>query len=299
MTADGPSPNPTNIRRGILWMILASVLFATMNASAKYLYKTYPIAEVVWARYFFHSVLLVILLRHRLVPAMRTRKLGLQIARSILLFLTSACFFAGLYFIPLAESSAIMFTAPILVTVLSAPLLGEHVGTRRWAGAAVGFIGALIITRPGFGVLQMPALLPFAAACCYAAYQILTRSISSSDGPMTTFAYAGLVGVIATSAALPLFWITPDAAGWFFMALVGLLGGAGHFLVIKGLAAAPASIASPFGYAILIWVTLYGYFIFGDFPDPWTIVGALLIVAGGLYIFRRERNTRTSRTPLP
>ena len=297
MTAATP-PRPTNIRRGILWMVLASVLFASMNASAKYLYKTYPIAEVVWARYFFHSVLVVLLLRHRIVAEMNTRKIGLQIARSVLLFLTSACFFAGLYFIPLAESSAIMFTAPILVTVLSVPILGEHVGPRRWAGVVGGFLGCLIITRPGFGVLQMAAFLPVAAACCYAAYQILTRSISSSEGSMTTFAYAGLVGVIATSAAVPLFWITPDATGWLLMAMVGLFGGTGHFLVIKGLAEAPASIVSPFGYAILIWVTLYGYFIFGDFPDPWTVVGALLIVASGLYIFHREHRVRKSNVPL-
>ena len=291
MTAAPPS-NPTNIRRGILWMVLASVLFATMHASAKYLYKTYPIAEVVWARYFFHSVLVVLLLRHHVVAEMKTRKIGLQIARSVLLFLTSVCFFAGLYFIPLAESSAIMFTAPILVTVLSVSILGEHVGPRRCAGVAVGFLGALFITRPGFGALQAAALLPFGAACCYAAYQILTRSVSSSEGPMTTFAYAGLVGVLATSAALPLFWVAPDATGWLFMAMVGLLGSTGHLLVIKGLAAAPASIVSPFGYAVLIWVTLYGYFVFGDFPDPWTAIGALLIVGSGLYILHREHLRR-------
>lgn len=298
MTA-APSASPASIRRGILWIVLASILFAIMNAAAKFLYTTYPIGEVLWARYFFHSVLLVVLLRHRLFATMKTVNPGVQIARSFLLFLTSAGFFAGLYFIPLAEASAIMFTAPILVTVLSIPLLGEHVGPRRWAGVAVGFAGALIITRPGFGALHVAAFLPICGSFCYAAYQILTRSISTSDGPMTAFAYAGLVGIVATSAALPFFWVTPDATGWFLMAVVGLLGGTGHFLVIKGLAAAPASIASPFGYAILIWVTLYGYFIFDQLPDPWTVLGALLIVGAGLYIFHREQRIRRESVLTP
>ena len=278
--------------RGILWMLLTMLIFACINAIAKYLALSYPVPQVVWARYAFHLLLLALLLRGRLPRAAATKRLGLQLLRSSIMVITTGLYFTGIHFIPLADAGAIMFVAPILVTALSLPLLGEPVGPRRWAGVAAGFVGALIIIRPGLGVMQAAALLPFCAACLHALYQIATRKVSSIDPAITSLVYTALVGGLVASAVVPFFWTAPDAAGWALMALLGFLGGVGHFALIKAFQAAPVATVTPFGYTILLWVTLFGFVLFDDLPDAWTIVGALVIVASGLYIFHREQQRR-------
>jgi len=280
--------------RGILWMLLTMLLFAGINAIAKYLTLTYPVPQVVWARYAFHLLLLALMLRSRLPRAARTRRLGLQLTRSLLMVLSTAFYFTGIHFIPLADAGAIMFVAPILVTALSFPLLGEQVGPRRWAGVAVGFVGALIVIRPGFGVMHAAAVLPFCAACLHALYQISTRKVSAVDTPLTSLVYTALIGGLVASAVVPFAWTAPDAAGWALMLLLGLLGGAGHFAMIKAFQLAPAATVTPFGYTTLLWVTLFGFLLFDDLPDAWTVLGALVIVSSGLYIFHRERKRRAA-----
>ncbi len=278
--------------RGILWMLLTMLIFACINAIAKYLALSYPVPQVVWARYAFHLVLLALLLRSRLPRAAASRRLGLQLLRSSLMVITTGLYFTGIHFIPLADAGAIMFVAPILVTALSLPLLGEPVGRRRWAGVAAGFVGALIIIRPGAGTMQAAAFLPFCAACLHALYQISTRKVSTVDPPITSLVYTALIGGLVTSAVAPFFWTAPDAAGWTLMALLGFLGGVGHFALIKAFQAAPVATVTPFGYTMLLWVTLFGFVLFDDIPDAWTLVGALVIVASGLYIFHREQQRR-------
>lgn len=225
---------------------------------------------------------------------MRTKRLGMQLFRSLLLLVTTVMFFTGISLIPLADASAIMFVAPILVTALSMPMLGEKVGPRRWASIAIGFIGALIVIRPGGDSLQLAALLPFGAACCYAVYQVFTRSLSHSDQPLTTLAYTALVGAVVMCFVVPFNWQTPDTNGWLMMILIGLLGGVSQFTLIKAFQSAPAAAVTPFSYSSLIWATLYGFLVFGDLPDLWTIVGALIIAASGLYIFHRENLKKQS-----
>ncbi len=284
-------------RRGILWMLLTMFLFASINAVAKYLALTYPVPQVVWARYAFHLLLLLLLLRASLPRVTASRRLGLQLTRSLLMVTTTAMFFTGIHFIPLADAGAIMFVAPVLVTALSVPLLGEPVGPRRWAAVVFGFVGALIIIRPGASVMHAAAFLPIGAACLHALYQIITRKVSAADAPLTSLVYTALIGVIVSSAVVPFFWTAPDAAGWALMVLLGMLGGGGHFAMIKAFEAAPAATVTPYGYTILLWATLFGFVLFADLPDHWTVVGALVIVLSGLYIFHREQRRRGAIGP--
>lgn len=279
-------------RRGIAWMLVTMVLFVSMDAVVKKLVQTYPVPQVAWARFFFHAVLLAAVLGRRLPSKLITQRRRLQLVRSGLLMATTLQFFAGLYFLPLAEMTAIMQSAPLIVTALSLPLLGEHVGVRRWLGVAAGFAGALIIIRPGSDGMQLAALLPLGAASTFALYQITTRVLSRTDGTLNTLLYTPLLGAGLLAAALPFYWVTPDAEGWALMALVGLLGGLGHFTMIRAFTWAPAATVSPFGYTGLVWAALFGLVLFGDFPDAWTIAGAATIAGSGLYILHREHMRR-------
>lgn len=283
--------------RGILWMLLTSICFVAMDSLAKHLTQSYPIAQVVWARYAFHFLLLALVLGPRLRRTMHTRRLGLQCLRSLLLLGATSLFFAALSFIPLADATAIMFVAPIVVTALAMPLLGERVGPHRWASVVVGFLGALVIIRPGTEAMDPAALLALGGASCYALYQIATRRLSATEALLTTLAYTALIGVLATSALMPFLWLPPAPMHWFAMIGLGLLGGIGHFALIKAFQFAPAATVTPFGYSNLIWAVLFGYLIFGDLPDGWTVSGALVIAGSGLYIAHRERTlARQART---
>lgn len=276
--------------RGILLMVITLAFMVSMDTIAKYLTQWYPIPQVVWARYAFHMLVLLIYLRGRSFMVLRTKVLKLQLLRSVMMIVTTAVFFLGLSQLQLASASAILFLGPLLVTALSMPLLGEHVGPRRWAGVAVGFVGAMVIIRPGTDVFELAALLPLTAAFGYAFYQIMTRMVArTAEPPMTSLFYTALLGAVLTSVFVPFFWQTPDLKGWLLMVVMGCCGGIGHFTLIKAFEAAPAAVITPFGYTSIVWATLYGYFIFGDIPDLPTFAGAAIIIASGLYVFHRER----------
>ncbi len=275
--------------RGIGWMLATMLMFSCINATAKTLVQTLPVIEVVWARFFFQMLLLILFLRHRLATVVITGKPKLQIIRSLLLLSTTVLFFSGLASIPIADATAVMFVAPILVTALSLPILGERVGPRRWVGVAIGFFGALIIIRPGLGVAQPAILFPLCAACFHALYQLSTRFLSRSEGTLTTLLYSASTGTVILTIAVPFFWVTPGTTEMILMVVIGLFATLGHFCLIKAFEAAPPAIVAPFHYTNLLWATLFGYILFSDLPDFWTITGALIIAGGGLYIFHRER----------
>ena len=281
-----------DVRAGILWMLLTTLFFVSLDATAKYLVARYPVVEVVWARFVFHMLFVTLLLAPRLRLHAGSRRPGLQLLRSLLLLATTIAFFSGVALLPLADASAVMFTSPILLTVLAIPLLGEHVGPRRWAAVAVGFVGALIVVRPGTGVMGAGAWFILGAALCNALYQLATRKLRAFDGPLTTLLYTAVVGTVVLSAALPAVWVAPEPAHWPLFALLGVFGGAGHFTLIKAFQRAPAAVVAPFSYASLLWATGYGWLVFGDLPDGWTVVGAAVIAGGGLYILHRERVKR-------
>lgn len=284
-------------RQGVLWIVGATVLFLGMDAMAKELAQSLPVVQIVWARYAFSLVLIALMLGRRLPRIATTANPLLQWVRAGLLLSTTTSFYVGLAYIPLAEATAITFLGPLIVTGLSVPLLGEKVGVRRWIGVACGFLGALVVIRPGAGFLDWAALYPLAAATGFAFVQIITRHIRHSDHPLTTLFYTSLVGAVLTTPAIPFFWTAPDAFGWTLLLLLGLFGIVGHYGMIKSLQKAQVSVLAPFHYTSLFWATLFGFVFFGDFPDAWTIVGALIVAASGLYVIHRERVRAREKTP--
>ena len=270
-------------------MLVTTFFFVCVHATGKYLVASHPVVQVVWGRYVFHLIFAALILGPRLMRVARTANLRLQLLRSLFMLGASGFYFAGVRSLPLAEANAIAFTTPILVVLLAQPVLGERVGLRRWLGVGFGFLGALIVIRPGSGVMDLAAAFLLASALCNACYHIATRQLGARDDPLTTLFYTALVGTLGASAALPLVWQPLDAEGWFLLATIGAFACAGHFAIIKAYQAAPAPVVAPFNYAILIWTVVFGYLVFGDLPGPWTVLGAAIIVMSGLYILRRER----------
>ncbi len=292
MATPDASTSPVEIdrsRRGIFWMLLTMFFFVSMDTIAKYLIQNHHVFQIVWGRYFFHFMVLVVVLAPRLRSLLVTQNLKLQLARSLLLLTTTCSFFTGLQYVHLADASAIMLTAPIFVTALSMPILKEHVGPRRWASVAVGCVGALIIIRPGNGLLQPAALFPLTAAILYAFYQVSTRFLSHSDSILTTLIYSASIGALIMTASVPFFWQPLSIEEWGWMFMLGVMGGMGHFTLIKAYTVSPLATVAPFTYSNLLWAVGYGYLIFGNLPDLWTVVGATVIIASGLYIFHREQ----------
>jgi drug/metabolite transporter (DMT)-like permease len=285
------------VLRGILLMCAGVALFPLMNASVKLLTAGYPVVEIIWARFTGHLiVMLIVFLPQYGRRLIATRRPLVQIGRSLLMLVSNGVFVLAIGKVPLATASAIGFTSPLIVTALSVPLLREQVGWRRWSAVCVGFAGALLIIRPGHALADPAVLLLLASSAAYALYQIATRWVMAHDSPATGIIFAALVGSLATTTVLPFVFVMPrslfDLA--LFLAL-GCLGGLGHFFVIKAFQAAPAAVIAPLGYIELIGTTILGYLIFGNFPDALTWVGALIIIASGLYIAMRERVRRGIR----
>ena len=274
---------------GVLRMLATMFCFISLDTTIKFLLAAYPLVEVTWARFFFATFFAAAIAGPNLPDALRSRAPILQTARSLILMVTTGVFNAGVKLLPLATATAIMFTTPTLVTVLSIPILKEEVGMRRWIGVALGFLGALIVVRPGLGGLGFGALFLMIAALLNANYQLLTRKVRIHDQPITSLLYTAATGAIVTSALLPFDWRWPNASGWFLFALSGLMGCLGDLCLIQAFRRAPASVVAPFCYSSLVWASLYGWFIFAEWPDLWTWVGAALIIGSGLYIFHRER----------
>ena len=191
-------------------------------------------------------------------------------------------------YLTLAEAISINFVSPLLVTVFSIMILGEHVGVRRWGAIMVGFVGVLIIIRPGLGIMHWAAALPLGTAVCYSLYQILTRIAARTEDAQTSLFWTSAVGVLVTSVAVPFAWTPPTPFAWTLMVGTGLFFGFGHYLLIKGFEVAPASMLAPFIYTQLIWVTIIGYILFGNFPDEFTLIGGAVVIASGLYVWHRE-----------
>jgi len=286
--------------RGILLIVSAIALFVAMDASAKYLSKSLPVMQIVWARNTFALVFMALMLRrHHPIAMLRSASPKLQAVRSLLLFASTYFFFAAIHYIPLADASSISFVSPLMVTALSVPLLGEKVGIRRWMAIAVGFIGALIIIRPGPGLLQSASILPLGSSLCFAFYQIATRVLATRDHAYTTTMWSPLVGALATTAMMPFLWVAPNVQQWGLMLVIGALGGFSHFVLIKAYEHAPPSVLAPFAYTNLIWSVSIGFLVFGDLPDRYTAIGAAIIVASGLYTPYRERvRKRESQVPV-
>jgi drug/metabolite transporter (DMT)-like permease len=276
--------------RGIAYFLVASVLFIALDTVAKLLTDELNAVMAVWGRYVFHLVFAsLIFATGRFGRIGWTAQPGLQIVRSLLLTGATLSFFIMLSHMPLADSVALSYVAPIILTVLGALILREKVGPRRWAAVILGFVGAMIIIQPGFGTFHWAAPLGLVCAFCFALYAIATRVLSGQDSPATTIFYTALVGALVMSAVVPFFWISPSPGAWGMLVALGFLGAVSHFMFIKALDHAPASGLAPYGYIELVWAALFGLVVFGDVPGRWTIIGGAVVVGSGLYIFYRER----------
>ena len=278
----------TAVLRGIGWMCLTALMWAATDTLAKLLGQSYPNLQVLWGRFFFNAVLIALLLGPRLPGTLMTRRLGLQLLRAALLVVTVGLIFLSFRYLSLVSVNAIFYVTPVLVTVLAIPLLGERVGGWIWVGVLLGFIGALLIIRPGAGVMQWAALLPLGAALSSALYQVLTRVVSTSDGAMTSVLYACLGGAFLTTVLLPFHWRTPDAGGWGMLVAIGITGAIAQLALVRALTLAAPQRIAPFHYTNLVWVTVFGFLVFDEIPDTWTLLGATVIATSGLLVLRRR-----------
>ncbi|MFI0396163.1 DMT family transporter [Paracoccus jiaweipingae] len=272
---------------GILMLLAAVFAFTLMDATGKYLTQNYAPLQVVWARYAGNFVIVLVLLAPRLPRVARSRHPGLQLGRGLTQIASIGLFFTALQFIGLAEATAIMDINPVLITLGAALFLGERIGIRRILGIAAAMAGAMIIIRPGAGVFQPAALLPLMAACTYAAGAVMTRMVRG-DSTATSVLWSVSFGTLATSVVVPFVW-QPIAAHdlWAFV-LIGALGTIAQALLIKAFSMAEAAAVAPFGYTGLLWAGLWGWLFWGTVPDLWTIIGAVIIVIAGLYVWSRE-----------
>ena len=282
----------SHLLRGIALFLAAMLLFATLDATAKHLSATFPVPMLVWARYTFHFLLMVVFLAPSLRSGLiRTRHPGTQIVRALMLVATTGFGIAALKRMPLAETTAVVFVTPLIVTVLAVPLLRERVTRGRYAAVAAGFIGVLLIARPGGGLGGTGVALALVAALSYSAYQILTRRIAAMESAVTMVFYTALVGTAVMTMALPWYWSgpMPGPAEALLIGSLGIYGGTGHFLLTRAFRLAPASTLSPFLYVQLVFATALGWLVFGQLPDGWTLAGMAVIAASGLWIALSER----------
>ena len=284
----------THTTAGIFWMISTMFFFVSMDTCAKYLVSFYPTMQVVWGRYFFQVLILLIILSPRLSEIKKTNSLRLQMIRSLFLLSATVCFFTGLNTLQVAEASAIMFTTPLMITALAPLILKEKVGFRRWGSVLIGFLGAIVIIRPGQNTLGVGAFWILAAAASYAFYQISTRILSGQDSVLTTLFYSALLGAIIMSIVAPFNFVYPTTIDWALLALAGFSGTIGHFCMIKAFTHAEASKIAPYSYTSLIWATIIGYTLFDTLPDFWTFVGSGIIFTSGLYIIHREHRVKSN-----
>jgi drug/metabolite transporter (DMT)-like permease len=285
---------------GIGLMLITVLVFACLDATAKYLGARMPTLQVVGVRcataFLFGLMISNPITRPGLL---RTGKPLLQLWRAAMLLGSTVFNFMAFRWLQLDEAMAILFSTPFLIAIFAGPMLGEWVGWRRWCAILVGFSGVLLVVRPGMGGMQWAALLSFASAICYAFYNLITRLLSRTDTSETTLFYGNLFGCLVMAPVLPFVWTPPET--WLDVGLMlatGALGSGGHFLLILAHRRAPASVLSPFIYTQIVWASMMGYLVFGNLPNHWTVAGACVVIASGLYLLNRERKVRGVVAPL-
>ena len=276
---------------------MAWAVLPIMDGMAKHLSTEIHFLEVVWGRYFFMvaisvPITFVFFKKHLSWP----KNINIQLARSIFLFLSTILFFYAISVISLAEALTLAFVSPIIVTLLSAILLKEQVGYRRWTAVIIGFIGAIIVIRPGFNEISLATFAGLGTGIAYAFYVITTRKLSSIDSPLLTLIFTGLSGAIIISIIVPFVWTTPNYNQWLFLIGIAAVGTLGHFFLILSLNFAEASKLAPFAYFEIVTNIIIGYYFFGDLPDRWIWIGLIIIVSSGVYITTREHLLQKVKT---
>jgi drug/metabolite transporter (DMT)-like permease len=270
-------------------MVLSVFLFSCMDALIKWVAADYPIGQIVFFRNLFAFIpVLLYLPRAGGLAVLRSRRPGGHIVRGVFGVAAMGCVFTAFALMPLAEAVALMLSGPIFLTALSVPLLGERVGIRRWSAVGVGFVGVLVMTRPGAGVFQPAALLAIGGAALYALAMISVRRLGSSEPAPTIVFYFTLFATCISLLSLPVQWVTPGAADFALLAAVGLIGGIAQLAMTQAFRLAPVALIAPFEYGSLVFAVLFGYAIWDELPDTYVLVGAAVVVSSGLYILHRE-----------
>ncbi len=297
MTSNIAAPAAAPVNRtplAIGLILLAMLAFAVMDGLTKRVSADLAIPQIMWVRNIVFTAAAVLLIRWRR-PATPLRTLArsnrpvLQFSRALLLAVESGVFMLAFSLLPIAEVHAINAATPLLVVALSVPLLKEKVGPRRWAAVLTGFIGVLLIIRPGSVPLTAPVLLVLLGSAMWALYQILVRICTRTDSADTTSLWTALVGLGATTAIAPFLWRWPDANGWLLLASIAGLGTFGHMALISAFGMTTPATLQPYTYTLFVWAIVVGYVMFGDMPDLWTLAGAGIIIASGTYVWHRER----------
>ena len=261
-----------------------------MDGFAKYLSADLPIMQITWARYFFTVVftlpIMFFFFNKQLVWSDKPK---LQILRGLILLFANICFFYSISVIALAKALTLAFIAPLIVTAFSPLLLGEKVGLKRWTAVVIGFIGSLVVIRPGFLEINLASVSALGTGFLYGFYLIITRKLCTSDNPLLTLLITGMVGAVLVSLIIPFYWVNPTINQWSLMAGIGIFACIGHLFLILSLKYADASKLAPLGYTEIIPNVLIGYYFFSEIPDSWTYLGLVIIVLSGLYISRREK----------
>lgn len=280
----------------VVLMLVAMLAFAAMDGVSKALAQHLSIPQILWVRYIFYTGFVAIMLRRPgLRATLRSRQPWLQFGRALLIIIENGVFVLAFTLMPLADMHAIAAASPLIVVALSVPLLGERVGMRRWLAVLAGFVGVLVIVRPGMQALDWRFAVAVTGTVLWALYQILVRMCARTDSSDTTWAWTAVVGLVATSAVGPFVWVWPDAKGWLLLLAIAALGTLSHLALIKALGYAEAGSLQPYSYTLLVWAAVVGFVMFGDIPDTWTIAGAAIIIASGLYAWHRERVRNASR----
>ena len=273
-------------------MIGAVFCFASMDATAKYLMKEIGPAQTIWARYTVQALLVTVLILPKISIYGKTKYPKLQFVRSVALMMATTLFFFAFSRLGLAEASAIFNISPVLITLGAFLFLREQIGPRRVIGILVSLLGALIIIRPGSGVFTIYAILPLGAAIFYSTYSLATRFVGTDESPWTSLFYSAIFGAICYSIYIVFHWNPMSNNALLLTIIIGLFGTAGHICLIKALTLGEASLVAPFIYTNLLFTTIWGVVLFGNFPDFWTIAGALIIVAAGIYVWARDLAVR-------
>ena len=285
---------PRNRLTGIGIISLTYVLFTLLDGSAKWLVQSVPVLVVVWLRFLTHALIAsALLFPVKGLALVRTRHLRWHLARGVMFCAMTGMNFWALQFLQLTVTASIFFTVPILIAVMSAPLLGEKLDARRWAAILVGFAGVLVIVRPGSDAFHPAMLLSMANAVLYALFNMMTRKLAAYDSPETIqFLPAVVASVVLAPFALAAWQAPPGWFEWTLLCLMGVFGGTGHYLLAVAHRYAPASTLAPFLYQQILYMALFGYLVFGSVPDKAVWLGAAIVIGSGLYLFARERRGR-------
>lgn len=287
-----------NSLKGVGLVLTAMAILPLIDVCAKFLgQQGVPVPEMVWGRFFFGAIFtLPFALQKVGVAALRPINPLFNSGRAFFLILGTVCFFLALKYLPIAETLAIYFVQPILITALSPFLLGENVGIRRWVTVVIGFIGVVVIIRPGFQDVNPGVFFALAAGTSSAFYILITRYMTGKADAMVTTFQTSAIGAVALTTAAPLYWVAPSTHQWLLIVLLGAIAIAGHYLITRAYDFAEASLLSPFNYTEMITAVFFGWYFFGDFPDRWTFAGVAILIACAIYISWRERVSEVTRT---